>query len=82
MLRDCRRCIVITGLRTLNRHSSSIMKLGGFLLLLSGWAIVVTALAILHGHAVPAFVYAGFGVEILGMVLVFRGHLPASEDEE
>lgn len=58
------------------------MKLGGFLLLLSGWAIVVTALAILHGQAVPAFVYAGFAVEILGLVLVFRGHLPASEEEE
>jgi hypothetical protein len=52
------------------------MKFGGFLLLLSGWAIVV------HGHVVPAFVYAGFGVEILGLVLVFRGHLPRSEDEE
>ncbi len=58
------------------------MKLGGFLLLLSGWAIVVTALAILHGHVLPAFVYAGLGVEILGLVLVFRGHLPPSEDEE
>lgn len=58
------------------------MKLGGFLLLLSGWAILVTALAILHGHAMPAFVYAGFGVEILGMVFVFRGHLPPGEDEE
>jgi hypothetical protein len=58
------------------------MKLGGFLLLLSGWAIVVAALVILHGRAVPAFVYAGFGVEILGVVLVIRGHLPASEDAE
>ncbi len=58
------------------------MKLGGFLLLLSGWAIVVTALVILRGHAVSAFVYAGFAVEILGMVLVFRGHLPFGEDEE
>jgi len=58
------------------------MKLGGFLLLLSGWAILVTALSILHGNAVPAFVYAGFGVEILGLVLVFRGHLPPGEGEE
>jgi hypothetical protein len=57
------------------------MKLGGFLLLLSGWGIVITALAILHGHAVSAFVYAGFAVELLGIVLVFRGHLPESEDE-
>lgn len=43
---------------------------------------MVTALAILHGHVVAAFVYAGFGVEILGLVLVFRGHLPPGEDEE
>ena len=57
------------------------MKLGGFLLLLSGWAIVVTALAILHRNAVVAFVYAGMAIEIMGMVLVFRGHLPPSEDE-
>jgi len=57
------------------------MKLGGFLLLLSGWGIVFAALALLHGHAVFAFVYAGVAVEILGMVLVFRGHLPPSEDE-
>lgn len=57
------------------------MKIGGFVLLLSGWAIVVTALAILHGHAVPAFVYAGFAVEILGLVLVFRAHLPENGDE-
>ena len=58
------------------------MKLGGFLLLLSGWAIVVAALALLHGLAVAEFVYAGFAVEILGLVLVFRGHLPQSEDQE
>jgi len=51
-------------------------------LLLSGWAILVTSLAILHGHTVLIFVYAGFGVEVLGIVLVFRGHLPESEDEE
>jgi len=57
------------------------MKLGGFLLLLSGWGIVVSALALLHGHAVFPFVYAGIAVEIMGMVLVFRGHLPPSENE-
>ena len=54
------------------------MKLGGFLLLLSGWGIVVAALTLLHGHLVPPFIYAGFAVEILGLVLVFRGHLPAA----
>ncbi len=58
------------------------MKLGGFLLLLSGWGIVVAALAMLHGRTVAPFIYAGFAVEILGLVLVFRGHLPSSEDQE
>jgi hypothetical protein len=54
------------------------MKLGGFLLLLSGWGIVVAALTLLHGDVVPPFVYAGVAVEMLGLVLVFRGHLPAA----
>jgi hypothetical protein len=27
---------------------------------------------------VAPFIYAGFAVEILGLVLVFRGHLPAA----
>jgi len=58
------------------------MKLGGFLLLLSGGGIVVTALALLHGLALADFVYAGLAVEILGLVLVFRGHLPQSEENE
>ena len=58
------------------------MKLGGFLLLLSGWGIVITALAVLHGHATAAFVYAGLAVEILGMVLVFRAHIPLNQEGE
>ena len=57
------------------------MKLGGFLLLLSGWGIVIAALALLHGHVVTPFIYAGVAVELLGMVLVFRGHLPYGGDE-
>ena len=58
------------------------MKIGGFLLLLSGWGIVVAALALLHGGVVSAFILAGLAVEILGLVLVFRGHLPAAEGTE
>ena len=54
------------------------MKLSGFLLLLSGWGIVVAALALLHGHMVALFIYAGLAVEIVGLVLVFRGHLRAA----
>jgi hypothetical protein len=57
------------------------MRLGGFLLLLSGWGIVVAALVMLRGGAVSGFILAGFGVEIIGLVLVMRAHLPGSEDE-
>lgn len=56
------------------------MKLGGFLLLLSGGGIVFAALSLLHGRAVTAFILAGLAVEMLGLVLVFRAHLPAIED--
>jgi hypothetical protein len=76
-------CVTEKPSRTIEQAiTKHMMKLGGFLLLLSGWGIVVAAIALLHGHVVSAFVYAGLLVEIMGMVLVFRGHLPPSEDEE
>ena len=56
------------------------MKLGGFLLLISGWGIVLAALAMLQGNAISIFVLAGAAVEILGLVLVARAHLPVRED--
>jgi hypothetical protein len=56
------------------------MKLGGFLLLLSGWGIVVAALTLLHGGALSAFIVAGLAVEILGLALVAKSHIPAGED--
>jgi hypothetical protein len=56
------------------------MKLAGFLLLIAGWLIVVTALAILGAtHARAGFVLAGVAVEVLGLALVFRAHVPARE---
>jgi hypothetical protein len=52
------------------------VKLLGFLLLLAGWGLVLAALALLPGPAPRvAFVLAGMGVEILGLVLVIRAHL-------
>ena len=57
------------------------MKFGGFFLLLSGWAIVVAALTLLHGGALSAFIIAGLAVEILGLVLVAKSHIPVSEDK-
>jgi hypothetical protein len=56
------------------------MKLGGFFLLLSGWAIVVAALTLLHGGALSAFIIAGLAVELLGLVLVAKSQVPVSED--
>lgn len=55
------------------------MKFFGFLLLLSGWGIVVGALTLLHGRVVSGFIVAGMGVEILGLILVVRSHLPTPE---
>jgi hypothetical protein len=52
------------------------MKLIGFLLLLSGWVLVLSAV-ILLGSALPrtTFALAGVGVEVLGLILVARSHL-------
>ena len=53
------------------------MKLAGFLLLVAGWGIVVAALAILpSASARTGFVLAGVAVELLGLVLAIRSHLP------
>lgn len=52
------------------------MKFLGFLLLLAGWAIVLTAVALLPSAAPRAgFVLAGIAVEVLGTGLVIRAHL-------
>ena len=49
------------------------MRLVGFFLLLAGWGIVLAAVAVL-GPGAPqnSFVFAGFGVEILGLALLIR----------
>ncbi|HXW62628.1 MAG TPA: hypothetical protein VEJ45_08520 [Candidatus Acidoferrales bacterium] len=51
------------------------MKILGLVLLVSGWAIVLTSVALLM-EDVPraAFVLAGLGVEIVGLVLLVRAH--------
>jgi len=44
-------------------------------LLVAGWAIVLAAVALLAWQAPRiAFALAGAGVELLGLVLVFRSH--------
>ena len=51
------------------------MKLAGFLLLLSGWIVVIAATILLGNAARAGFVVAGLGVEALGIALVFHAHL-------
>jgi len=44
------------------------------LLLLAGWGIVVSAVALFPGSGTRGlFVLAGLAVELLGLVLAFRG---------
>jgi hypothetical protein len=52
------------------------MRLAGFLLLLAGWGIVLSAVALLKSPAArSAFVIAGVGVEAMGMALAIRSHI-------
>jgi hypothetical protein len=51
------------------------MKALGFLLLLAGWVISLTAVVLLRMAPQRAgFVLAGIGVEALGLILVARAH--------
>jgi hypothetical protein len=58
-----------------HRPGACRLRLFGFLLLLAGWGIVLSALALLATETSrAAFVLAGVGVEIVGLVLVIRAH--------
>lgn len=57
------------------------MKIAGFLLLLAGWGIVLSAVVLLKPTAARgAFALAGVGVEIMGLVLVIRSHMAPKGD--
>jgi hypothetical protein len=57
------------------RLAEASMKILGFTLLLSGWGIAFTSVALLAtGTARVAFVLAGLGVEAIGLALVARAH--------
>ena len=52
------------------------MRLAGFLLLLAGWGIVLSAVALLKSPpARSAFALSGVGVEVMGLALVIRSHI-------
>ncbi len=49
------------------------MKIAGVLLLLAGWGIVLTAIAVLNpGAARAAFIVAGFGVQVMGLAVLIH----------
>jgi len=51
------------------------LKTGGFFFLLSGWSIVLAAVALLPGAAARGgFMAAGMALEIAGLGLVLRAH--------
>ena len=58
------------------------MRFVGFLLLLTGWLLVLAAIVLLASPASRAgFVLAGVAVEALGLTFVIRSHLIAREDK-
>lgn len=58
------------------------MKFAGFFMLLAGWGLVLAAVVLLRGTGPGvAFVFAGIGVEALGVVLVARAHLAQLKKE-
>jgi len=58
------------------------MKSVGFLLLLTGWLLVLAAIVLLVSPPSRAgFVLAGVAVEALGLTFVVRSHLILREDK-
>ena len=58
------------------------MKSVGFLLLLTGWLLVLAAIVLLASPPPRAgFVLAGVAVEALGLTFVIRSHLILREDK-
>jgi hypothetical protein len=58
------------------------MKFVGFLLLLTGWLLVLAAIVLLASPpARNGFVLAGVAVEGLGLTFVIRSHLILREDK-
>jgi len=52
-----------------------LLKTGGVFFLLSGWAIVLAALALLRSAAQGGFVAAGLAVELGGLGMLVRAHM-------
>ncbi len=47
----------------------------GIFLLIAGWFLILAAVALLNGRSVlPLFGICGFGVQTLGLTMIFRTH--------
>ncbi len=58
------------------------MKAVGFLMLLAGWFLVLSAIVLFASPSLrAAFVLAGVAVESLGMIIAFRSHLIPREEK-
>ena len=58
------------------------MKAVGFLMLLAGWFLVLSAIVLFASPALRgAFVMAGLAVEAVGLTLAFRSHLIPREEK-
>jgi hypothetical protein len=74
-IRVLRDCVFFTLSFQRQSHGTHQMKLAGFLLLVSGWGIVVATLPLLPSlPARAAFALAGMAVELIGLALAGRGH--------
>jgi hypothetical protein len=59
------------------------MKLLGFLLLVAGWVIVLTAVALLSARtSLGVFVLAGIGVEAMGLAFIGQSSPLPRETQE
>jgi hypothetical protein len=58
------------------------MKAVSFSLLLAGWVLVLASIVLLGSLPSRAgFVFAGIGVEALGLILAFRSHAIPREEK-
>ena len=51
------------------------MKIAGSLLMVAGWLLTIVAVILLRTETSRGvFVLAGLGVQVLGLVMIFRAH--------
>ena len=56
------------------------IKIAGFFLLLTGWALTLCALILLPAtNSRSAFLCVGVLIDIVGLAMVVRGHMPKGE---